>query len=221
LVSSLRASKTQCIILSDWQYGIWLWRDSSFWSPADERDIWFIGLEMDIHCSFISSIVLLRVHLTLLQIEGVLTCLLGIGSYFVIVDFPEASPKSWRFLNEAEAAFIVARIQNDRSDTFPEPFSVKSYLRHALDSKVWAFAFLLMMTTTCSYSIAYFLPIILRDGMGFSVAEAQCLTAPPYVAAAIVMFIQAYFADKWRVRGPMIVGNALMGTTTILRFLFC
>ena len=68
-----------------------------------------------------------------------------------------------------------------------------------------------MMTTTCSYSIAYFLPIILRDGMGFSVAKAQCLVAPPYVAAAIVMFIEAYYADKWRVRGPTVVGNALMG----------
>lgn len=133
------------------------------------------------------------------------------------MDFPEDSPKSWHFLNEAEAAFIVARIQHDRSDTFVEPFSVKSYLKNALDSKVWAFAFLYMMTTTCSYSIAYFLPIILRDGMGFSVAKAQCLTAPPYVAAAIVMLIQAYFADKTHLRGPTVAGNALMGKPKMLR----
>lgn len=142
--------------------------------------------------------------------------LLGIGSYFIIVDFPEDSPKSFHFLNEAEAAFVVARIQHDRSDTFVEPFSVKSYLKNALDSKVWAFAFLYMMTTTCSYSIAYFLPIILRDGMGFSIAKAQCLTAPPYVAAAVVMFIQAYFADRMRLRSPTVAGNALMGKLAIL-----
>jgi hypothetical protein len=65
------------------------------------------------------------------QIEGLLTMLLGIGSYFIIVDFPEDSPKSFHFLNEAEAAFVVARIQHDRSDTFVEPFSVKSYLKNA------------------------------------------------------------------------------------------
>ncbi|KAL6253261.1 hypothetical protein RBB50_000984 [Rhinocladiella similis] len=144
-------------------------------------------------------------------IEGILTCVLAIGAYFIIVDFPEDSPKSWNFLNEEEAAFVVARIEQDRSDTYPDKFSVGQYLKNALDSKVWAFAWLYMLTTTNSYAIAYFLPIILRDGMGFSVAEAQCLTAPPYVAAAIIMFIESYYSDKWRLRGPVVVGNALMG----------
>lgn len=137
--------------------------------------------------------------------------MLAIGAYFIIVDFPEDSPKSWNFLNEEEAAFVVARIEQDRSDTYPDKFSVGQYLKNALDSKVWAFAWLYMLTTTNSYAIAYFLPIILRDGMGFSVAEAQCLTAPPYVAAAIIMFIESYYSDKWRLRGPVVVGNALMG----------
>lgn len=79
---------------------------------------------------------------------------MGIGAYFIIVDFPEDSPKSWHFLNEAEAAFVVARIDYDRDDTYVDPFSVGKYLRNALDSKVWAFAALYMMTTTNSYSIA-------------------------------------------------------------------
>ncbi|KAJ9603665.1 hypothetical protein H2200_011851 [Cladophialophora chaetospira] len=144
-------------------------------------------------------------------IEGILTCVLAIGAWFIIVDFPEDSPKSWHFLNEAEATFVVARIEKDRSDTFPDKFFVGKYLRNALDSKVWAFAWLYMLTTTNSYAIAYFLPIILRDGMGFSVAAAQCLTAPPYVVAAIVMFAEGWFADKWRVRGIVVVFNALMG----------
>lgn len=47
--------------------------------------------------------------------------------------------------------------------------------------------------------------------MGFDVARAQCLVAPPYVAAAIVMFVQAVYADKWRLRGPIIAFNAVMG----------
>jgi len=77
--------------------------------------------------------------------------------------------------------------------------------------KVWGFALLYMFTTTNTYAIAYFLPIILRDGMGFSVAKAQCLVAPPYVAAALVMYVQAIYADKRHVRGPIIVFNSLMG----------
>lgn len=128
-----------------------------------------------------------------------------------IVDFPELSPKSWHFLNHREAAFVVARIEHDRADVKTEPFVLGAYLRHALDSKVWAFAALYMFTTTNSYAIAYFLPIILRDGMGFSVAKAQCLVAPPYCAAAVAMVIQAYYGDKWHLRGPIIVFNAAIG----------
>jgi hypothetical protein len=51
----------------------------------------------------------------------------------------------------------------------------------------------------------------LRDGMGFSLAKAQCLVAPPYAAAALVMFTQAYYADKMHLRGPTIVFNATLG----------
>ena len=47
--------------------------------------------------------------------------------------------------------------------------------------------------------------------MGFSVAKAQCLVAPPYCAAAVAMVIQGYFGDKWHLRGPIIVFNAAIG----------
>jgi hypothetical protein len=132
------------------------------------------------------------------------------------VDFPEQSPKSWHFLNESEAAFVVARIEYDRADTFAQPFTLHGYVKNFRDSKVWAFATLYMLTTTNSYSIAYFMPIILEDGMGFGEAKAQCLTAPPYIAAAVVMYIQAIYADRWRSRGPLVAGNSLLGLTPIL-----
>jgi MFS family permease len=131
--------------------------------------------------------------------------------YFMIVDFPEDSPKSWRFLNEKEASFVIARIQHDRDDAVLQPFHLSTYIHNALDLKVWGFAALYMLATTNSYSLAYFLPIILRDGMNFSMAKAQCLTAPPYIAAAIAMYIQAYYSDKWRLRGPFIIFNACLG----------
>lgn len=129
----------------------------------------------------------------------------------IIVDFPELSPSSWHFLNQREADFVIARIEYDRHDIKVEPFDIKNYLRNGLDSKVWLFSALYTFTTTNSYAIAYFLPIILNDGMGFDTAEAQCLVAPPYVAAAIVMFTQSYYSDKWRLRGPIIVGNCALG----------
>lgn len=75
---------------------------------------------------------------------------------------------------------------------------------------MWAFASLFGLTATMTYAIAFFLPIILRNGMGFSVAASQCLVAPPYVAAAIVMFGMAWAGDKYRVRSPFILFNGVM-----------
>jgi len=47
--------------------------------------------------------------------------------------------------------------------------------------------------------------------MGFSVGAAQCLVAPPYVAAAIVMYGFAMLGDKYHIRGPIVVFNAVLG----------
>ncbi|RMZ22542.1 hypothetical protein D0859_13427 [Hortaea werneckii] len=147
--------------------------------------------------------------------EGLLTIVAGGIGVFTIADFPEKAANkgtfALSFLNEQEAAFIVARIEKDRHDAIAEPFTLSHYLRCACDAKVWAFAWLFGLTTTVSYAIAYFLPIILNDGMGFSVAASQCLISPPYVAAAIWMYTCAYFGDKYRLRAPFIIFNAIVG----------
>ena len=119
--------------------------------------------------------------------QGILTCVIGFIGALTIVDFPDkaANPSKRSlaipFLNLKEAEFVVARIEQDRKDVIPVPFSISNYARCAMDAKVWGFAWLFGLTTTCTYAIAYFLPIILEDGLGFSVGEAQCLVAPPYV----------------------------------------
>src|SRR5271156_2131369 len=144
--------------------------------------------------------------------QGTITCVLALGSYALIVDFPEYAQKAKGFfnipfLNNEEAEFVVARIEKDRSDAIAEDFEVGSYLKNALDLKVWGFAALFGLTTTTAYAIAYFLPIILYEGMGFSLAEAECLVAPPYVAAAIVMYAFAWAGDKYHIRSPFIIFN--------------
>lgn len=91
-----------------------------------------------------------------------------------------------------------------------EPFSIRKYLANGKDSKVWVYAILYMLATMPSYAIAYFLPIILQNSMHFSVVKAQCLVAPPYAFAGVVMYTQAFYSDKWHLRGPIVIGNALV-----------
>ncbi|THX26171.1 retrograde regulation protein 2 [Aureobasidium pullulans] len=145
--------------------------------------------------------------------QGLITCILAIGAYFTIVNFPEKAAHVGfgpKFLNQKEVDFIVATIEKDRHDAIPEEFKVGQYLKSAGDLKVWGFAALFGLTTTVTYAIAYFLPIILEAGMGFNKRDAQCLIAPPYVLAAIVTFVFAWFADKYRIRSPFIIANAVL-----------
>jgi hypothetical protein len=117
--------------------------------------------------------------------QGLITIVAGFIGAFTIVDFPEkaadgsAKGLSIPFLNQKEVDFVVARIERDRHDAIAMPFSLKHYVECAADLKIWGFASLFGLTTTCTYAIAYFLPQILEDGMGFSVGAAQCLIAPP------------------------------------------
>jgi hypothetical protein len=147
--------------------------------------------------------------------QGIVSCALALGSYFLIVNFPEKAQTTKgllniHFLSNDEAAFVVARIEKDRHDAIPEDFHIGSYLRNALDLKVWGFASLFMLTTANVYVVSYFLPIILYDGMGFSLAASECLVTPPYVAAAIVMFAFAWAGDKYRIRSPFIIFNGCL-----------
>ncbi len=156
--------------------------------------------------------------------QGLLTCLLGLAGYLLIADFPEKSARKGfqlKFLTEKEAAFVVARIEQDRHDAIPQEFHVGEYMRNALDMKVWGFAALFGLTTTNTYAIAYFLPIILNDGMGFGVAASECLIAPPYVLAAIVMFAFAYLGDKYHLRSPFILINGCVLLIGKFRLIIC
>lgn len=143
-------------------------------------------------------------------IEGALTCFLGVLGYWALVDFPDKAHKSWKFLNEREAKFIIDRVNKDRGDAKPEPWSTAKFFRGGADIKIWGFAMIFFNTTTVTYALAYFLPIILTQNLGFSVAASQCLVAPPYAFAAIVMYTTGYLGDKYHLRGPVIVFNMIL-----------
>lgn len=101
-----------------------------------------------------------------------MTVLVATVGYFFLVPFPDARPdKCWGFLNEREVAFIIARVEADRADTKTEPFSLVKFLKPGLDPKVWGFALIFCCITTVTYALAYFLPIILREGKDRSVEE--------------------------------------------------
>lgn len=143
-------------------------------------------------------------------IEGVITCALAIASYWLLVDFPDSDRKTWSFLTKPERQWIVSRIQRDRGDQVIEKFNLRKFLAAGADWKIWAYAMMFFCTTTLSYALAYTLPILLNYELGFTVGESQCLAAPAYVLAGILMFATGWLGDKYHVRGPIIMINMLV-----------
>ncbi|EEU33696.1 uncharacterized protein NECHADRAFT_98368 [Fusarium vanettenii 77-13-4] len=144
-------------------------------------------------------------------LQGVLTCVVAGFAYLTVLGFPDAvSHVLGLKLSKRETDFIVARIELDRGDATAERFSLREYMANAYDLKIWGFAALFGLTTVNTYAIAYFLPLILKDGLGFSVAVSQCLIAPPYIAAGVAMYTMAYLSDKYRIRSPFIVFNGCL-----------
>ncbi|KAL9025573.1 MAG: hypothetical protein Q9196_005630 [Gyalolechia fulgens] len=141
--------------------------------------------------------------------QGLVACTIGIVAYWWIVDFPEFSDKSFRFLTADEAHIAASRIQRDRGDVIPAPFSWPEVFKHFLDPKIYGFAATFFLLNLVSTSLSYFLPIILQSGMGFSTNKAILLAAPPYYYAAIPVLISSRIGDKYCLRGPVILFNSL------------
>lgn len=143
-------------------------------------------------------------------IEGILTVAIGIAGYWLLVDFPDSKRKNWSFLGQREKDWICARVQADRGDVQAPPFNIWEYLKCGKDWKVWAYAMLFFNTTTTTYALAFFMPLILTGNMKFDVGTAQCLVAPPYAFAGIVMFATSWVGDKYKLRGPIVAFNMIM-----------
>ncbi|EXJ68736.1 uncharacterized protein A1O5_08530 [Cladophialophora psammophila CBS 110553] len=143
--------------------------------------------------------------------EGVITLIIAIIAYAVLVGFPESNKRYYKFLNDEEVKFVLARINADREDAeLKEAFSLKRYFAHGLDWKLWAFALIFCMTLIVTYSFAYFLPIILQQRMGFSIAAAQCLIAPPYFTAGLWMFVTGWIGDRYKMRAPILLFHGVL-----------
>ena len=144
----------------------------------------------------------------------VVVCAIG---WFLIIDFPT---KADRFLKPEEKEFVIARINADRGDAEEDPVTLAIILHHLKDWKLYFWAFNLMASTLPGYAYSYFLPIILRKGMGYSVTESQLLSAPPYVLAAIVAYTSGWLGDKYHIRGPIIAAHQLLTAAGMLITVF-
>ncbi|KIW06442.1 uncharacterized protein PV09_02886 [Verruconis gallopava] len=149
-------------------------------------------------------------------IEGAITVFVGFLAFIFLGDFPENA--NW--LSNRQRAVALARVQIDQAARAYEHPNVKQVLRMLCDWKLGVYCILYFIAASSVYSLAYFFPIILREGMGFGYAKAQLLTSPPYIFAIVASLCMAWLSDKLRNRWAINSFHALMAVIGLLVVLY-
>ncbi|KAK6542242.1 hypothetical protein TWF694_006205 [Orbilia ellipsospora] len=147
-------------------------------------------------------------------LEGLMTTLIGLVSYFVLVDFPDEA----QFLSEDERLRVLRRLRNDKQASADhEKFQLKYVRQSLVDWKTYVGMFIFMGTTGAVYAFSLFLPTIILN-LGYQSTEAQLLTVPVYAVACIFTIFVGYLADRVRQRGilNMICASIAVGGYAIL-----
>ncbi|KAI8145522.1 major facilitator superfamily domain-containing protein [Fennellomyces sp. T-0311] len=129
-------------------------------------------------------------------IEAIPTLVFGLLTYFVLPDYPDRTP----FLNEREREIIVRRLVEDAGPATETHFSWNQVIKAFLDWKVYIYAILFVCGSICVYSLAMFMPSLIR-GMGYSDLSAQLFSAVPYAIGFVTTVSTGYSTDKLGERG--------------------
>ncbi|KAI9746062.1 MAG: cytoskeletal protein binding protein [Claussenomyces sp. TS43310] len=167
---------------------------------------WYTRKEQQLRFAFLQSG---EVTVWMFLVQGLIAIVIGIVTYWWMVDFPENAHRSFCFITKEEQSLAVSRIMVDRDDVQAESFSLRKCLIHFLDLKIYGFCALFFCLNLVSTSLSYFLPIILQSGMEFSEDRAILLSAPQYFYAVIPVIISSWISDRYRLRGLVIVFNSI------------
>ncbi|KAG2107174.1 MFS general substrate transporter [Suillus discolor] len=147
-------------------------------------------------------------------LEGIATVLVAIPSFFFMHDYPETA----KFLTESERSYIIDVLKRD-SNNLSSRFDTRFIWQALKDYKSYVQSLIYLGLLVPGYAIALFSPTIIHE-LGYSAANAQLLSVPPFVAGCIGTIIVGIHSDKHNLRGPYIIGGALVSLVGYI-LLYC
>lgn len=136
-------------------------------------------------------------------LEGILTIIISVAAYFFVVNYPATA----KFLNEDERIYIQTRLSTDTDVTRNEAFTWANFSKALNDPKVWLYGFGFHTLSLPLYTLSLFLPIIIKE-LGYSAAQAQLLSVPPYAIATALTLLVAVASEKVHRRVFFIMGSS-------------
>jgi hypothetical protein len=142
-------------------------------------------------------------------LEGLLTVIVAIASYFLLYDFPDTAS----FLTVEERAWATHRLKyqgslkSGRLIAESDHFEWKYVIQALTDWQLYLCLFMYWGIVCPLYGISLFLPTIIND-LGYVATTAQLLTVPIYITAAALSVTLCFFSDraasKGRSRSPYV-----------------
>ncbi|KAI4212609.1 MAG: hypothetical protein LQ351_004681 [Letrouitia transgressa] len=140
-------------------------------------------------------------------LEGLLTVVVSAASYYFITDYPRHA----NFLSDTERRFIHARLAADSDASQVEGFDWGQVNAALRDPKCWLYGLGFHTLSLPLYTLSLFLPTIIK-GLGYSAAQAQLLTIPPYALAACITLLLAYLSERLPSRAPLVLAAATVAS---------
>jgi MFS family permease len=136
-------------------------------------------------------------------LEGILTVLVSLVAYFFITNYPATA----KFLTDKERACVHARLASNNDATRNEAFTWQNVRLALSDPKVWLYGLGFHTMSLPLYTLSLFLPTIIKE-LGYTAAQAQLLTVPPYAVAFVTTLSVAVASERFKIRAPFIMASA-------------
>jgi len=136
-------------------------------------------------------------------LEGIFTVVVALTSYLLIYNYPATA----EFLTEDERALIHARLKGDSDASNSETFLWTNVKAALTDYKCYLYGLGFHTMSLPLYTLSLFLPTIIKE-LGYTSAQAQLLTVPPYAIATILTVVVAIVSEKTHMRAPFILASS-------------
>jgi len=127
-----------------------------------------------------------------------------IVTYFLFQD-----PATASFLTATERRYVVELLKKD-SQGLATHYNFQFVLQALKDYKIYLQFIIYIGLVVPGYGISLFTPTIINN-LGFSAANAELLSAPPFLAGCVTTVLFGIYSDKRKIRGPFVIGSALIG----------
>lgn len=126
-------------------------------------------------------------------------------SFWMMHDYPDTA----RFLTDAERTALTERLKLDTDGCSPE-YKTKFVKDAFFDWKSYFFGLAFFSAVVPLYCFSLFSPTIINQ-LGYTAANAQLMSVPPYVAASLVTVFMGWASDRVKLRAPFVVGSGIVG----------